>query len=83
MIGVWMRANTQFKKKDRIIELREPRLKARFTDVYNRKFHLEFLQFCRQCQNHIAAVGVTGADHTIFAAKFLQRILAFRWVGIK
>ena len=57
---------------------REKPLKARLPDVYRSKSHMEYYNFCRQCEDHFAIAGAKGPNRIPFAACFLHDRINFR-----
>ena len=64
-------------------EPREKPLKARSSDVYRGKSHMECYNFCQQCEDHFATTGAKGPNRIPFAASFLCDCINFRWQQYK
>ena len=45
-------------------------LKARSPDVYQEKSHIEYYNFCQQCEDYFATARARGANQIPFAASF-------------
>ena len=56
---------------------REKLLKARLFDVYCDKFHMEYYNFCQQCEDHFATIKAKGPNYILFAASFLHDHINF------
>ncbi len=48
------------------------KLKAKTPDVYRGRFHMEYYNFCQQCEDNFATCGATGPNQILFIASFLQ-----------
>ena len=61
----------------------EKPLKARSSDVYCSKFHMECYNFYQQYENHFATAEAKGPNHISFAVFFLRDRINFRWQQFK
>ena len=59
------------------------KLKARSPDVYRGKSHMDYYNFCQQCEDYFATAGATGPTQIPFAASFLRDRISFRWQQYK
>ena len=57
----------------------EKPLKPRSPDVYLRKSHMEFYNFCQQCEDHFATAIAKGPNCILFVASFLRNRINFYW----
>ena len=64
-------------------EPRDKPLKARSSDVYRGKSHMECYNFCQQCEDYFATAGARVANRIPFAASFLRDRISFRWQQYK
>ena len=55
----------------------EKSLKTRSPDVYCDKSHMEYYNFCQQCEDHFATTGAKGPNRIFFAAFFLHDRINF------
>ena len=62
-----------------VAEAPREKLKARSSDVYRRKFHIDCYNFCQQYENYFATAGATGPTRILFATSFLWYRISFRW----
>ena len=58
-------------------------LKARTTETYWGKSHIECYHFYQQCEDHFETSGATGINHTPFASSFLRGSISLRWAQHK
>ena len=61
--------------------LAEPRkrsLKAKTSETYSRKSHIDCYHFCQQCEDYFEISGATGMNRILFAATFLHGAINFR-----
>ena len=66
-----------------VSKLPQDKLKARFPDVYCGKFHMDYYNFCQQCEDYFATAGATGPIRIRFAASFLRDRISFHWQQYK
>ena len=59
------------------------KLKACSLDMYRGKSHMDCYNFCQQCEDYFATIGVTGPTRIPFAASFLWDRISFRWQQYK
>ena len=64
-------------------EIPREKLKTLSPDVYCGKSHMDYYNFCQQCENHFATAGATGPTRIPFAASFLRDRISFRWQQYK
>ena len=57
-------------------EFREQLLKARFSNLYYRNFHLDCYRFCQQCEDYFETAGTNKPNRIPFAALFLHGAMA-------
>ena len=50
-------------------------LKARFSNLYYRNFHLNCYRFCLQCEHYFETAWANGPNQVFFAALFLHRAM--------
>ena len=62
---------------------REQNLKAKVSEVYYGKSHMDCYHFCQQCEDYFETVGATGFNRTPFAAFFLRGNINVRWAQFK
>ena len=62
---------------------RKKPLKVRSPDIYCGKSHMEYYNFCQQCDDHFAIAGAKGLNRIPFAAFFLLDCINFRWQQYK
>ena len=62
---------------------REKPLKARSSDVYCGKSHMEFYNFYQQYEDHFATAGAKGPNRILFAASFFRDHINFCWQQYK
>ncbi len=55
------------------------KLKAKTSDVYCGRSHIECYNFCQQCEDHFTTYISTKPNRVPFAASFLQDRINFRW----
>ena len=55
------------------------KLKSRSPDVYYGKSHMDYYNFCQQCEDYFATAGATGPTQIPFATSFLWERISFRW----
>ena len=53
------------------------KLKARSPDVYHGKSHMDYYNFCQQCEDYFATAGATGPTQIPFAASSLRDRINF------
>ena len=53
--------------------------KACFPNLYYGKSHMDYYQFCQQCEDHYETAGTTGPNRVLFTASFLRALINFRW----
>ena len=58
---------------------RERLLKAKTSNIYSRKSHMDCYHFCQQCNDYFKTSGTTGINHILFTATFLCGTISFRW----
>ena len=61
----------------------EQNLKAKVSEVYYGKSHMDCYHFCQQCEDHFETVGATGFNRTPFAASFLRGNISVHWAQFK
>ena len=61
-----------------ISEVPQKKLKARSSDVYCGKFHMNCYNFCQQCEDYFATARATGPIRIFFAVSFLRDRISFR-----
>ena len=61
----------------------EKPLKARSSDVYCGKSHMEYYNSCQQCKDHFATTRAKGPNRILFAAFFFYDYINFRWQQYK
>ena len=66
-----------------LAERREPPLKARTSETYSGKSHMDCYHFCQQYEDYFEISGVTGINPTLFAATFLHGPISLRWAQHK
>ena len=54
------------------------KLKARFPDVYYEKSHMDYYNFCQQCEDYFATARAMGPTQILFAMSFLWDQISFR-----
>ena len=59
-------------------EFCEKFLKARLSDVYCSKSHIEYYNFCQQCEDHFAAAKAKGSNYILFAVLFFCNHINFQ-----
>ena len=62
---------------------RERSFKAKVSEVYYGKSHMDCYHFCQQCKDHFETAGATGTNRTLFAAFFLCGNISVRWTQYK
>ena len=62
-----------------VFKVPQEKLKARSSDVYGGKSHIDCYNFCQQCENYFATIGVTESTQILFATSFLWDRINFRW----
>ncbi len=55
------------------------KLKAKTSDVYCGRSHMECYNFCQQCEDYFATYGAIGPNRILFATSFLRDRINFRW----
>ncbi len=55
------------------------KLKAKTPGVYRGWSHIEYYNFCQQCEDYFATYGATEPNQIPFAASFLRDRINFRW----
>ena len=65
------------------LEEREQLLKAKVSDVYYGKSHIDFYHFCQQCEDYFETSWATGTNRTLFAAFFLPGNISVQWTQFK
>ena len=55
------------------------KLKARSPDVYHGKSHMDYYNFCQQCEDYFATAGATRPTQILFATSFLWDRISFCW----
>ncbi len=55
------------------------KLKVTTPDVYRGRSHIEYYNFCQQCEDHFAIYEATGPNLIPFPASFLRDQINFRW----
>ena len=58
-------------------------LKAKVSEVYYGKSHIDCYHFCQQCKDHFETAGATGTNRTLFAAFFLRKSISVCWSQYK
>ncbi len=53
------------------------KLKAKTPDIYRGRSHMEYYNFCQQCEDHFATCGAIGPNQIPFAASFLRDQINF------
>ena len=66
-----------------VSEVPREKLKARSSDIYRGKSHMDSYNFCQQCEYYFAIVGAMGPTWIPFAASFLRNRISFRWQQYK
>ena len=66
-----------------IAEAPREKLKTRSPDLYRRKSHMDYYNFCQQCEDYFATAGATGPTRILFAASFLRYRISFYWQQYK
>ena len=61
----------------------EKPLKARSSDIYCGKSHIECYNFCQQCEDHFATARAKSPNHISFAIFFLRDRINFCWQQYK
>ena len=59
-------------------EVLRNKLKARFSDVYCRKPHIDCYNFCQQCEDYFATVEAIGPTQIPFITSFFRDRISFR-----
>ena len=62
-----------------LAEPQERPLKARTSETYSRKSHMDCYHFCQQYEDYFETSGATGMNRTPFAATFLRDAISLRW----
>ena len=62
---------------------RERSFKAKVSEMYYDKSHINCYHFCQQCKDYFETVGATGTNWTLFAAFFLYGNISVRWTQYK
>ena len=52
-------------------------LKARLPNVYCGKSHIEYYNFCQQCEDHFATTRTKGLNYILFVSSFLRDCINF------
>ena len=66
-----------------LVEPEEQPLKARFSDLYFGKSHLDCYRFCQQCKDYFDIARANGENYTPFAASFFSDGISTRWTKYK
>ena len=66
-----------------LAEPREQPLKARSSETYSGKSHMDCYHFCQQCEDHFETSSATGMNRTPFVALFLRGTISLRWAQHK
>ena len=66
-----------------LTEPREHRLKARTSEIYLGKSHMECYHFCQQYEDYFKTLGITRMNRTPFATSFLRGSISLRWAQQK
>ena len=53
-------------------------LKAKFSETYSKKFHMDCYHFCQQCEDHFETSGATRMNCTLFVASFFHGTISPR-----
>ena len=61
----------------------ERSLKAKVSEVYYSKLHMDCYHFCQQCKDHFENAGATETNRTCFAAFFFRGNISVRWMQYK
>ncbi len=59
------------------------KLKAKTPDVYHGRSHMEYYNFCQQCEDHFDTCGAIVPNQIPFVATFLRDQINFRWQQLK
>ena len=62
-----------------VAEAPRKKLKARSSNVYREKSHMDYYNFCQQCEDYFATAGATGLTQILFAMSFLRNRISFCW----
>ena len=54
-------------------------LKARSSETYLMKSHMDCYHFCQQCEDHFKTSGTTKMNYTLFVALFFHGTINLRW----
>ena len=66
-----------------VAEASREKLKARSLDVYHRKSHIDYYNFCQQYEDYFATARATGSTRIFFATSFLRDQISFCWQQYK
>ena len=55
------------------------KLKARSPNIYRGKSHMDYHNFCHQCEDYFATARATGPIRIFFVTSFLWDQISFRW----
>ena len=58
---------------------RKQTFKAKVSEMYYGKLHMNCYHFCQQYKDHFKTAGATGFNQTSFAASFLFRNISMHW----
>ena len=61
----------------------ERSFKAKISDVYYKKLHMDCYYFCQQCKNYFKIAEATRAKQTFFVAFFLCGSISIQWTKYK
>ena len=54
-------------------------VKAKLSDIYSGKLHIDCFYFCQKCEDYFETTGATRSNRTLFAALFLHEKINFWW----
>ena len=66
-----------------LAEPQERPLKARTSEIYSGKSHMDCYHFCQQCEDYFKTSGAIGMNRTPFTATFLRGTVSLRWAQYK
>ena len=58
-------------------------LKAYSPDIYRGKSHMDYYNFCQQCEDYFTTSGAMGPTRIPFATSFSRDRITFRWQQYK
>ena len=66
-----------------VSEVPRDKLKARSLNIYCEKSHMDYYNFCQQCEDYFTTAGATGPTRIPFAVSFLRDWISFCWQKYK